>query len=148
MKAKHIFALVVALVFVGVAAYALIDNKIDYADFSHAQGSGKRAQISGTWVKEKGAKYDAKANIFTFVMKDHKGTEMPVSFAGMKPNNFEEAPSVVCVGKVEGGVFEASDIQTKCPSRYEGSGKMKGIPGSDAPASGAPASEAPASSSM
>ncbi|HEY3876858.1 MAG TPA: hypothetical protein VGM92_15425 [Candidatus Kapabacteria bacterium] len=35
------------------------------------------------------------------------------------------APSVVCTGKVEDGVFEASDIQTKCPSRYEGSGKMK-----------------------
>jgi hypothetical protein len=39
----------------------------------------------------------------------------------MKPNNFETAPSVVCVGKVEAGVFVVSDIQTKCPSRYEGS---------------------------
>jgi len=144
MKPKHIVALVVALVFIGVAAFTLVDNKIDYSDFQNAQHTGKRAQISGTWVKEKGAHYDAKANQFTFVMKDHKGIEMPVSFAGMKPNNFEMAPSVVCVGKIEGGTFAATDIQTKCPSRYEGSGKMQTSPSENA----APQSDQPASSSM
>lgn len=124
MKLKHIVALAVAVLFIGVAAFALVENKIDYSDFENAQAEGKRAQISGTWVKEKGATYDAKANVFSFYMKDHQGVEMPVKFAGMKPNNFELAPSVVCVGKVEGGVFQASDIQTKCPSKYEGSGGL------------------------
>jgi cytochrome c-type biogenesis protein CcmE len=124
MKTKHIIALVVAFLFIGVAAFALVENKIDYSDFQQAQAEGKRAQISGTWVKEKGATYDGKSNVFTFHMKDHQGVEMPVKFAGMKPNNFELAPTVVCVGKVEGGVFVASDIQTKCPSKYEGSGKL------------------------
>jgi cytochrome c-type biogenesis protein CcmE len=139
MKAKHIVALVVALVFIGVAALTLVDNKIDYSDFQNAQHTGKRAQISGTWVKEKGAHYDARANQFTFVMKDHKGIEMPVVFGGMKPNNFEMSPSVVCVGKIDGSTFAVTDIQTKCPSRYEGSGKMQTEQPQTAP---------PASSSM
>ncbi len=121
MKKKHILALVVAILFIGAAAFALVDNKIDYADFTTAQQTGKRVQVSGTWVKEQPSNYDSKSNLFTFVMKDHKGTVLPVKFEGMKPNNFETAPSVVCVGKMENGVFTASDIQTKCPSRYEGS---------------------------
>ena len=125
MKRKHIIALVVAIGFIAVAAYALVDNKIDYSDFQLAASNGRRAQVAGTYNKEKGSKYDVKSNTFTFFMKDKQGHEMPVKYVGVKPNNFELAPSVVCVGKVESGVFEASDIQTKCPSRYEGSGKMK-----------------------
>jgi cytochrome c-type biogenesis protein CcmE len=125
MKLKHIIALAISVVFIGIAAFALVDNKIDYTDFEKAAQTGRRTQVSGTYVKDKGANYDAKLNILTFIMKDRQGKELPVRFKGVKPNNFELAPSVVCVGKIEGGVFEASDIQTKCPSRYEGSGKMK-----------------------
>jgi cytochrome c-type biogenesis protein CcmE len=121
MKKKHIFALVVAALFIGVAAFALVDNKIDYSDFASAKETGKRVQVSGSWVKEKSCNYDAATNMFSFVMKDHKEQEIPVRYEGMKPNNFETAPSVVCVGKMENGVFVVSDIQTKCPSRYEGS---------------------------
>jgi cytochrome c-type biogenesis protein CcmE len=126
MKRKHIIALVVAVAFIGIAAFALVDNKIDYSDFEKAASNGRRAQVSGTYDKEKGSRYDVASNTFSFVMKDRQGHEMPVKYAGARPNNFEIAPSVVCVGKVEGGVFEASDIQTKCPSRYEASGKMQG----------------------
>ncbi|HET9135230.1 MAG TPA: cytochrome c maturation protein CcmE [Candidatus Kapabacteria bacterium] len=121
MKKKHIIALVVAALFIGVAAFALVDNKIDYSDFASAKETGKRVQVSGSWVKEKSCNYDAATNTFSFVMKDHKEQAMPVRYEGMKPNNFETAPSVVCVGKIENGVFVVSDIQTKCPSRYEGS---------------------------
>ncbi len=125
MKTKHIIALVVAVVFIAVAAFALVDNKIDYSDFDKAATNGRRAQVSGTYVKEKGSKYDIQSNTFSFMMKDQQGREMQVKYAGVRPNNFELAPAVVCVGKVENGVFVASDIQTKCPSRYEGSGKMQ-----------------------
>jgi len=120
MKKKHIVALAVALLFIGIAAFALVDNKIDYSDFAVAQSTGKRVQVSGEWQKDLPTKYDEHARTFTFSMKDHKGNVMPVKYVGIKPNNFEIAPQVVCVGKVENGVFQVSDIQTKCPSRYEG----------------------------
>lgn len=127
MKKKHVIALVVAVLFIGVAAFALIDNKIDYADLSKAQETGKRVQISGELVKEHPAVYDAKANLLTFKIRDHKGVVMDARYNGIKPTNFDIAPSVVCVGKVEGGVFEVSEIQTKCPSRYEGSEAPKAM---------------------
>lgn len=124
MKKKHIYALIIAIAFIGIAAFALVENKIDYADFTVAKSTGKRVQVSGTHVKEAPANYDINANLFTFTMKDHKGVEMPVRYSGIKPTNFELSTNVVCVGKVEGGVFEVSEIQTKCPSRYEGSEKI------------------------
>ena len=125
MKRKHIIALAVAVAFIGISALALVQNKVDYSDFAKAQETGQRAQVSGTWDKTKGSNYDVATNTFTFYMKDRFGHELPVKYDGVRPNNFEIAPSVVCVGKVENGVFEASEIQTKCPSRYENSGKMK-----------------------
>lgn len=120
MKKKHIVALIVALLFIGVASFALVDNKIDYSDFGQAKNSGKRVQVSGEWQKDLPTNYDEQSRVFTFSMKDHKGTIMPVRYIGIRPNNFEIAPQVVCVGKVESGVFQVTDIQTKCPSRYEG----------------------------
>ncbi|MEP7234893.1 MAG: cytochrome c maturation protein CcmE [Ignavibacteriota bacterium] len=121
MKKKHIIALSVAVLFIAIAAFALVDNKIDYSDFKTARNSGKRVQVSGEWEKGLPTTYDESQRLFTFSMKDHKGVVMPVRYIGIKPNNFEIAPQVVCVGKVEGGVFQVTDIQTKCPSRYEGS---------------------------
>ena len=127
MKKKHLIALVVAVLFVGVAAFALVDNKIDYADLSKARETGKRVQISGELVKEYPAVYDAKQNLLTFKIRDHKGDVIEARYNGIKPLNFDVAPSVVCVGKIEGDVFAVSEIQTKCPSRYEGSEAPKAM---------------------
>jgi cytochrome c-type biogenesis protein CcmE len=45
---------------------------------------------------------------------------MPVVLHGAKPNNFELAVSVVATGTVRHGALEASNVLTKCPSKYEG----------------------------
>ena len=79
MKPKHIVALVVALLFIGLGAFALVDSKIDYSDFEKAKLDGRRAQVAGTYVREKGASYDIKSHTFSFTMRDDKGVELPVS---------------------------------------------------------------------
>jgi cytochrome c-type biogenesis protein CcmE len=42
-----------------------------------------------------------------------------VIYDGAKPNNFELANAVVVKGRYQEGYFHASDILTKCPSKYE-----------------------------
>jgi cytochrome c-type biogenesis protein CcmE len=119
MKPKYIIGIVAALVLVVTAVLSVESTKIEYMDFSSANGTGRTAQIAGTWVKEKGQEYDTKTNEFRFTMRDEKGTQMPVVLAGAKPNNFELAVSMVATGKVEDDTFHATNVLTKCPSKYE-----------------------------
>lgn len=114
-----ISALVIAgLAWVGISA--LSDSSIEYATVDRAEKLGKTVQIIGTWEKPRGWTYDAPSNTFAFMLRDEQGKLIPVELTGAKPNNFEAAVSVVVKGRIEGGVLKASNVLTKCPSKYEG----------------------------
>lgn len=119
MKLKYIIGVVAALLVVATAVFSVENKKIEYMDFAGAAESGRKAQISGTWVREKGQEYDAASNRFKFTMRDAEGKELPVVLEGAKPNNFEIATSIVVTGTAENGRFNATNILTKCPSKYE-----------------------------
>ncbi|HLP28209.1 MAG TPA: cytochrome c maturation protein CcmE [Candidatus Didemnitutus sp.] len=111
----------VAIVALAIIGYLALDSSsVEYTNVTRAEQLGKTVQIVGTWVKEKGSSYDAPSNTFRFTMKDDQGKIIPVELIGAKPNNFEIAISVVAKGRVENGVFKASAVLTKCPSKYEG----------------------------
>lgn len=123
MKPKYIIGVVAALALIATAVFSVENTKIEYMDFVAAQSSGRTAQIAGTWVKEKGMAYDADLNEFRFTMADEKGTKLPVVLHGAKPNNFEMSVSVVATGRIEEGSFHATNVLTKCPSKYESGGE-------------------------
>ena len=56
-------------------------------------------------------------------MKDESNVEMKVILDGAEPNNFKMAESVVAKGKIKDGSFHATEVLTKCPSKYEGDGQ-------------------------
>ena len=120
MKTKYIIGLVIAATFIVVAYFSFSTSKIDYSSFTDAKPLKKVVQIIGSWNKNKPTEYDIQKNVFTFFMYDEKKGESKVLFAGPKPQNFDIAPTVVVKGKFNGDVFEASEILTKCPSKYEG----------------------------
>lgn len=122
MKPKYIVGIVAAVILVAFAVVTVESKKIEYMDFLRATESSKVAQIAGTWVKEKGSSYDSPSNQFKFTMRDESGKEMPVVLNGAKPNNFEIATSIVVTGTVENGQLNATNILTKCPSKYEATG--------------------------
>jgi cytochrome c-type biogenesis protein CcmE len=119
MKPKYLIGALAALALIIVAVYTVESKKIEYMDFPKASTTGSKAQIAGTWVKDKGCTYDPDLNQFTFTMKDEAGNMMPVVLDGAKPNNFEIAVTVVATGRVDAGTFRASHVLTKCPSKYE-----------------------------
>ncbi len=122
MKPKYIVGGLIALVIIVTAVLTVESKKIEYMDFASVTETGERAQVAGTWVKEKGQEYDANENKFQFTMKDESGNEMLVLYDGAKPNNFELSEMVVATGAVEGDHFRATHILTKCPSKYEADG--------------------------
>lgn len=126
MKPKYLIGAIAALALVVATMMTLQSKQLAYSDFTAATQSAERVQIAGTWVKEKGNSYDPSTDEFKFTMRDEKGKEMPVVLGrggGGKPNNFELAVSLVVTGQVEAGTMKATNIMTKCPSKYESKGK-------------------------
>ncbi|MCC6865916.1 MAG: cytochrome c maturation protein CcmE [Ignavibacteria bacterium] len=123
MNKRYIIGAFIIIVFLVVGFYAFVDSKVEYSNFQYATESQKKCQVKGTWVKEKKSGFDPQTNKFTFYMVDENKTEMKVVLDGAEPNNFKMAESIVAKGKIKDGYFHASEVLTKCPSKYEGDGE-------------------------
>ncbi|MEI7811538.1 MAG: cytochrome c maturation protein CcmE [Ignavibacteria bacterium] len=121
MNKKYIYGGSVIVVFLGLMIYLFTQTNIQYeADFASIQAKPKTFKATGEWVRAKNYEINSAERTFSFYMKDATGREMKVIFAGTMPNNFETAQSVVVTGKYRNGCFYATDVLTKCPSKYEG----------------------------
>lgn len=120
MNGKIILAIVVIIVGVVLGAINFLESNVEYMDFAGAERTHKKVQVKGEWMKEMESGFDSEKAQFTFYMKDDNGKVMKVILEGAKPNNFELATSVVAKGTIMADHFHASEVLTKCPSKYEG----------------------------
>lgn len=120
MNNKYMFGGIIIVVFFGIMGYLLTETNIKYEeDFAKIENTKGTIKATGSWVKEKNYQIDKQKHLFSFYMKDYKGKEIKVVYKGAIPNNFESSTSVVVTGKYKNGNFYASDILTKCPSKYQ-----------------------------
>jgi cytochrome c-type biogenesis protein CcmE len=122
MKIKYII-LIVAIA-IGIAAVvSSYGDSSSYVDFTEAaKHPNKEFHVVGQLLKDRPMSYDPiqDPNHFSFYVKDEKGAERQVVYHHPKPNDFELSERIVLVGKdSDEGVFEASQILLKCPSKYE-----------------------------
>lgn len=121
MKNKYLFGGGIIVIFLALMVYLFTQTNIQYeSNFSSIKNKNKTFKATGSWVREKEYEIDKAHKTFSFYMKDANGDEMKVVYAGTMPNNFESATSVVVTGKYMDGTFHATDVLTKCPSKYEG----------------------------
>ncbi len=79
--------------------------------------------MAGTIEKDTG-------NTVHFIVTDDEGTMIPVVYSGPVPDTFQEEADVVVEGELTtDGVFEATNLLAKCPSKYEP--KAEGEQGSE-----------------
>lgn len=121
MKSRYIIGGIIVLIFIAIGGYSFLKSSVEYTNLAQAQTSGKKVQVKGNWVKDMESNFDPSSNTFTFYLKDEQEKVSKVIFTGAKPNNFEIATSIVVKGKYKNGAFHASEILTKCPSKYENS---------------------------
>jgi cytochrome c-type biogenesis protein CcmE len=120
MKAKIIIGGIVVVIGVVLGAVNFLESNVEYMDFAGAERSHKKVQVKGEWVKDQGSSFDADKVKFSFYMVDDSKRVCKVILDGAKPNNFELATSVVAKGTFVEGEFHATEVLTKCPSKYEG----------------------------
>lgn len=119
MKIKIIVGSLIIVAAIVFGAISFVETNVEYTDFKSAISSHKKVQVKGEWMKDRESAFDAATSQFVFYMKDANGEIQKVVFDGAKPNNFEIANAVVVKGRYQDGYFHASDILTKCPSKYE-----------------------------
>ena len=132
MKKMHLIGLIIIATAIGILM-TQATNLSSYGDFARAMAEPDRNhQIVGHLVTEKPIDYDPKvdANTFSFYMTDEKGVEKKVVSLSEKPQDFERSEQIVLTGKMKGEVFVATEMQLKCPSKYQDEAiqnKTKGV---------------------
>jgi cytochrome c-type biogenesis protein CcmE len=121
MKNMHIVILVVIAIAIG----ALIMLSVDFSTYdtiaSARQKQGKFVHLIARLDKKIPLDYDPakNPNYLAFSATDSLGATTRVVYHNTKPPELEQSERIVLKGKMQGEVFECSDILLKCPSKYK-----------------------------
>ena len=116
LKAVLALALVVVAVVIGVRSF----NKTvtPYISFAEARRSSGLVQVNGVLADKQYVMRQAEQYL-SFRLRDAKGEVLPVEYRGVIPGNFDQATSIVAIGRYQDGRFAAEQLLVKCPSKYQ-----------------------------
>lgn len=126
MKRSHIVILVVIAIAIG----ALIMLSVDFSTYdtisSARKKQGKFVHLIARLDKTIPMDYDpaTNPNYLSFFATDSLGASTKVVYHNTKPAELEQSERIVLKGKMQGDVFECSDILLKCPSKYKDDKKV------------------------
>jgi cytochrome c-type biogenesis protein CcmE len=114
--------LALALVLLAVAAVFGVSSfkksMTPYISFSEARRSAGMVQVNGA-LATKNYVLKRQEQYLEFSLKDSQGEVMRVEYRGVIPGNFDQATSIVAIGRYTGDHFEADQLLVKCPSKYQ-----------------------------
>jgi len=116
---------VIVVVFIGVIVYVTKTQGAYYrqvSQLSTGQYDGKNVKVGGK-VLDGTIERDSAGVHFTIQDLTGKQDTVNVVYAGQMPNTFDAGVDVVVIGKYasNGALITADQLQTKCPSKYQGS---------------------------
>ena len=120
MKNKHIISLIIVALFVGLLIFTL-KSANQHVTFAEAlENPGTEVSISGTLYKESPVLYDPETNASLTIFKliDDEGNVLEVHLNKAQPQGLLQSESIVLDGQVRDGIFHASEMLLKCPSKY------------------------------
>lgn len=119
MKRSYLVGAALIVAFAALGIGQLKNTLTTYVGFEEARAAGERVQIKGK-IDKKSVRFESQTNDLRFDVTDEAGERMHIEYAGATPGNFNQASHVVAVGEYKEGVFHATDLLIKCPSKYQG----------------------------
>jgi cytochrome c-type biogenesis protein CcmE len=123
-RKRVIFAVIVVTLALGILVYMGMSQFTTYyltvSEFlgDGASLNGKQVRVTGQVVPES-VKWDTGNVTLNFTIADGNAS-LPVVYKGVVPDAFKAGQDVVVEGKYDPqGMFLASKLITKCPSKYE-----------------------------
>ena len=118
------------LVIVAIAGSGGAASSLSIGDVLGGGYEGKKVQVSGAVVADS---LTSEGSTAVFAIAPEEGDasqELTVSYDGALPATFGTGVVAICTGTVTDGVLNATEMVTKCPSKYEsaeGSLTVKGL---------------------
>jgi len=118
----YLFGILLLVAFAGFSFTAFKDSMTPYVSYDRAKEGGRIVQVAG--ALEKGSySYESSRESLFFTLQDPKTKQtLRVRYKGLKPANFEDAISIVAIGRYDPKAqeLEANKLLVKCPSKYQG----------------------------
>jgi len=118
MNVKVLIALVLLAVAATVGVSSFKRTMTPYIGFAEARTASGLVQVNGK-LADKDYVLKPEEQFLRFKLRDEHGEVMPVEYRGVIPGNFDQAVSVVAIGRYQGDHFEAQQLLVKCPSKYQ-----------------------------
>ena len=118
MNLKILLAVVLLAAAAAVGVSSFKKTMTPYIGFAEARSASGLVQVNGK-LADKDYVLKPQEQFLRFNLRDDHGQVMPVEYRGVIPGNFDQAVSVVAIGKYQGDHFEAQQLLVKCPSKYQ-----------------------------
>ena len=118
MNVKVMVALVLLAVAATVGISSFRRTMTPYIGFAEARRASGLVQVNGK-LADKDYVLKPEEQFLRFNLRDEQGEVMPVEYRGVIPGNFDQAVSVVAIGRYQSDHFEAQQLLVKCPSKYQ-----------------------------
>jgi cytochrome c-type biogenesis protein CcmE len=120
MKRAYWAGAILILGFLGLGLTTFTKSMTPYVSFAEAKSSHRTVQVMGA-LQKGSSTYDPARKMLLFTLVDPKTNDViPVTYTDVKPANFEDAVSIVAIGRYENEKFKAEKLLVKCPSKYQG----------------------------
>jgi len=125
MNLKVILALGLVAVALVIGVTSFNKTVTPYISFAEARRSSGLVQVNGV-LADKQYVMKQEQQYLSFRIKDDRGEVLPVEYHGVIPGNFDQATSIVAIGRYHDGKFTAEQLLVKCPSKYQAEAEKAG----------------------
>jgi cytochrome c-type biogenesis protein CcmE len=118
----YLLGALLLLAFIGFSLTSFRDTLTPYVSYQQARDANRVVQVAGALQKGTSA-YQQADNALLFTLRDPKTHDVVrVRYHGLRPANFEDAISIVAIGRYDQRAqeFAANKLLVKCPSKYQG----------------------------
>ncbi len=118
----YVFGGLLLAAFAGFSFTAFKDSMTPYVSYEKAREGTRIVQVAGALAKGSSSYQDATESLLFTLQEPETRETLKVRYKGLKPANFEEAVSIVAIGRYDDQAkeFEADKLLVKCPSKYQG----------------------------